>query len=85
MFAVKAFKDAQEKAGVGPYRFDDYWRSVARRLKQGLTPRSTAMKITGHRTEHLFRQCALGEDEDVRKPLATVLATVASDEQGADS
>ncbi|UCC48802.1 MAG: sigma 54-interacting transcriptional regulator [Gemmatimonadota bacterium] len=27
----------------------------------------------------------IGEDEDVRKALATVLATVASDEQGAES
>lgn len=38
------------------------------------------MKITGHRTEHVFRQYAIGEDEDVRK----TLATVASDEQEAE-
>jgi hypothetical protein len=30
------------------------------------------MRITGHRTEHVFRQHAVGEDEDVRKALATV-------------
>ena len=43
------------------------------------------MKITGHRTEHVFRQYAVGEREDVRKALVTVLATVASDEQAAES
>ncbi len=83
--ALHAFKDAQEKAGVGPYRFHDYRRSVARRLEQGGIPRSTAMRITGHQTEQVFRQYAVGEDEDVRKALVTVLVTGASDEQGAGS
>ncbi len=84
-FTLDAFKDAQEKAGVGPYRLHDYRRSVARRLEQGGIPRSTAMRITGHRTEHVFRQYAVGEHEDVRKALVTVLATVAPDEQGEES
>ncbi len=72
-------------AGLEGYRPHDYRRSVARRLEQGGIPRSTAMKITGHRTEHVFRQYAVGEDEDVRKALVTVLVTGASDEQGAES
>lgn len=84
-FALDAFKQAQKAAGVEGYRLHDYRRSVARRLEQGGIPRSTAMKITGHRTEHVFRQYAVAEDEDVRKALATVLATVASDEHGAES
>jgi integrase len=84
-FALRAFKDAQVKAGVGPYLLHDYRRSVARRLEQGGVPRSTAMKITGHRTEHVFRRYAVGENEDVRQALATVLATMASDKQGAES
>ncbi len=84
-FALDAFKQAQKAAGVEGFRLHDYRRSVARRLEQGGIPRSTAMRITGHRTEHVFRQYAVGEDEDVRKALATVLATVASDEQRAES
>ncbi len=84
-FTLDAFKDAQDKAGVGPYRLHDYRRSVARRLEQCGIPRSTAMRITGHRTEHVFRQYAVGEDEDVRKALATVLATVSTDEGQRDS
>ncbi len=40
-FALQAFKDAQEKAGVGPYPLHDYRRSVARRLDQGGIARST--------------------------------------------
>jgi len=43
------------------------------------------MRITGHRTEHVFRQYAVGQDEDVRKALAAVSATVRSDEQTAES
>ncbi len=84
-FALQAFKDAQEKAGAGPYRLHDYRRSVARRLEQGRIPRSTAMKITGHRTEHIFRQYAVGEDEDVRRALqaVTVLGTPGRDGQDA--
>jgi hypothetical protein len=70
-FALRAFKEAQAAAGVEGYRLHDYRRSVARRL-----PRSTAMRITGHRTEHVFRQYAVGEGEDVRKALSTVLSTV---------
>ncbi len=67
-------------AGLEGYRPHDYRRSVARRLEQGGIPRSTAMKITGHRTEHVFRQYAVGEDEDVRKALSTVLSTVETKE-----
>jgi len=48
-------------------------------LEQGGIPRSTAMRITGHRTEHVFRQYAVGEDEDVRRALSTVLSTVEAD------
>lgn len=79
-FALQAFKDAQEAAGLGEYRLHDCRRSVARRLEQGGIPRSTAMRITGHRTEHLFRQYAVGEDEDVRKALSAVLSTVETEE-----
>jgi integrase len=82
-FALQAFKDAQEKAGVGPYRLHDYRRSVARRLEQGGIPRSTAMRITGHRTEHVFRQYAVGEDEDVRKALRLTAGTVLGTIEGA--
>lgn len=82
---LQAFKDAQAEAGVDEYRLHDYRRSVARRLDQGGIPRSTAMKITGHRTEHIFRQYAVGEDEDVRRALqkVTVLGTTGGDGQGA--
>ena len=66
-------------------RLHDYRRSFARRMEPSGVPRSTAMKITGHRTEHVFRQHAVGEEEDVPKASATVLTTVASDKLGAES
>lgn len=40
---------------------------------------------TSHRAESLFGHCAIPEDEDVRKALATVSVTVASDKEGAKS
>ena len=84
---LPAFKAAQEAAGVEGYRLHDYRRSVARRLEQGGVPRSTAKRITGHRTDHVFEKYAVGEDEDVRKALravaGTVLGTNGSGEDGA--
>jgi len=60
-FALTAFKEAQAKAGVEGYRLPKYRRSVARCLEQGGILPSTAMRITGHRTEHVFRQYTVGD------------------------
>jgi len=68
-FALQAFKEAQEKAGVGQYRLHDYRRSVARRLEQNGVPRTTAKRITGHRTDYVFEKYAVSEDEDMRQAL----------------
>lgn len=80
--ALQSFKDAQRPA-IGPYRLHHYRRSVARRLEQGGVPRSTATRITGHRTEHVFRQYAVGEDEDIREALRLTAGTVLSTMEGA--
>jgi integrase len=71
-FALAAFKEAQEKAGVGPYRLHDYRRSVARRLEQNGVPRTTAKRITGHRTDYVFEKYAVSEDDDMRQALRSV-------------
>jgi hypothetical protein len=44
------------------------------------------MRITGHRTEQIFRKYAVGDDEDVRRALraATLLTTSEADEQVAE-
>ncbi len=73
---LAAFKAAQKAAGIEGYRLHDYRRSVARRLEQGGVPRSTAKRITGHRTDHVFEKYAVGEDEDVRSALRAVAGTV---------
>jgi hypothetical protein len=70
-FALRAFEEPQAKAGVESYRLHDYRKSVARRLEQGGIPRSTAADHWP-RTEHVFRQYPVGEDEDLRKALSTV-------------
>jgi integrase len=75
-FALARWREAQKEARVGPYRFHDYRRSVARRLEQGGIPRSTAKRITGHRTDRVFEKYAVGEAEDVRKALRAVTVSV---------
>ncbi len=79
--ALNAFKEAQDKAGLEGYRLHDYRRSVVRRLEHGGIPRSVAMKITGHRTEAVYRQYAVTEVDDVRAALeaVTLLGTIAPD------
>lgn len=55
---------------------------MARRLEQGGVPRTTAMKITGHKTEHVFRQYAVGEDEDIRLALRGLVTNPVTIEEG---
>ncbi|UCG17813.1 MAG: tyrosine-type recombinase/integrase [Phycisphaerales bacterium] len=77
--ALEGFKSAQEAAGVEGYRLHDYRRTVARRLEQSGVPRTTAMRITGHRTEHIFRQYAVVDDQvDIRAALVTLAGTSTS-------
>ena len=63
------------------YRLHDYRRSVVRRLEHAGIPRSVAKKITGHRTEAVYRQYAVTEAADVRAALeaVTLLGTIAPD------
>jgi integrase len=81
-FALDAFKKAQGEAGLEGYRLHDYRRSMARRLEQGGVARTTAMKITGHRTEHVFRRYAVGEDEDIRVALRGLGTSPVTIEEG---
>ncbi len=68
-FALDAFKQAQKAEGVEGYRLHDYRRSVARRLERNGVPRTTAKKITGHRTDYVFEKYAVSEDDDMRQAL----------------
>src|SRR5262249_25596520 len=47
-------------------------RSAARNLLRAGVDKHTAMKITGHRTTHIFRRYAIQTNEDVRDALIKV-------------
>jgi integrase len=54
----KAWRSACERAGVAGQLFHDMRRSAARRLEDAGVPRTTAMLITGHKTESMYLRYA---------------------------
>lgn len=60
-----AWHSACERAGV-PGRFvHDFRRSAVRNLERVGVPRSVAMKITGHKTEAVYRRYAIVAESDL--------------------
>lgn len=62
-----AWKSACIKAGLPGILVHDLRRSATRNFEQKGIPRSTAMKITGHRTESVYRRYAIVSEEDLRE------------------
>ncbi len=59
----KAWETACEKAKVGKRHFHDYRRSAVRNMEKARVPRSTAMKVTGHKTESVYIRYAVVDPE----------------------
>jgi len=60
--------------------FHDLRRSAVRRMEQAAVPRSVAMKITGHKSENVYRRYAIASDADLRdavRRLGTLTGTLA--------
>jgi integrase len=62
----KAFKTACRKAGCPGRILHDFRRTAVRNLERAGVPRSVAMKLTGHRTESVYRRYAIADDRDLR-------------------
>ena len=45
----------------------DFRRTAVRNLERAGVPRSVAMKMTGHRTEAVYRRYAIVSDNDLRE------------------
>ena len=53
------WKKACQDAGVPGRYFHDYRRTAVRNMEHAGVPRSSAMKISGHRTESTYRRYAI--------------------------
>jgi integrase len=60
-----AWRAAWEKAGVPGRLFHDFRRTAVRRFEQAGIPRSVAMKLTGHKTEHVYRRYSIVSSNDL--------------------
>lgn len=62
----KAFQAACRRVGLGHRILHDCRRSAVRNLERAGVPRSVAMKLTGHKTESVYRRYAIAHADDLR-------------------
>jgi integrase len=81
--AVKNFRKAWARActaaGVPQLLFHDLRRSAVRNMESSGVPRSVAMKLSGHKTESVYRRYRIVDETDLREAMTRVEAHVASD------
>jgi integrase len=62
----KAFRSACRKAGCPGRILHDLRRTAVRNFERVGVPRSVAMKLTGHKTESVYRRYAIADERDLR-------------------
>src|SRR5262249_10398394 len=68
----KAWATACAKAGCPGRIFHDLRRSAVRRFEHAGIARSVAMKLTGHKTENVYRRYAIVSERELREAAATL-------------
>jgi integrase len=71
----KAWRTACRKAGLPGMLMHDFRRTAVRNMERTGVPRSVATKLTGHRTEAVYRRYAIVSDADLRAASAKLAGT----------
>ena len=84
----KAWRSACRKAGVPGRHVHDFRRTTVRRLQQAGISRSVGMKLTGHKTESVYRRYAIvsrSDLEDATRRLDEFATQITSNADGTAS
>jgi integrase len=74
-YFLKAWNRACELAGVPGRIPHDFRRTAVRNLEKAGVPRSVAMKLTGHKTEVVYRRYAIVAKADLREGVEKLAAS----------
>ncbi len=74
-----AWKGACERAGLSGMWVHDFRRTAVRNLERAGVSRSVAMKLTGHKTEAVYRRYAIVVEADLREGVQKLATLHASD------
>jgi integrase len=74
----RAWRTACKKAGLAGGIPHDFRRTAVRNLERAGVPRSTAMKMVGHRTEAIYRRYAIADEAMLREGAEKLAALHAS-------
>ncbi|OLD38017.1 MAG: hypothetical protein AUI57_08610 [Candidatus Rokubacteria bacterium 13_1_40CM_2_68_8] len=75
---AKAWRAACRKAGAPGRLLHDQRRAAVRNLERAGVPRAVAMKMTGHKTELVYRRYAIVVEADLREAGAKLAAVTAN-------
>ncbi|MDA0328838.1 MAG: site-specific integrase [Gemmatimonadetes bacterium] len=75
----KAWDEACDRAGLTGWLFHDLRRTAVRGLERAGVPRSVAMKLTGHKTEAVYRRYAIADAKSLEEGVEKLARLHASD------
>jgi integrase len=70
----KAWSHACERVGLVGMLRHDFRRSAVRNMERAGVPRSVAMKISGHKTESIYRRYAIVSESDIQDATRRLLS-----------